>query len=249
MGHTREVRTFASEIKFLVDPARAAAVREWARTELAPDPHGAGPHGDEYVTSTVYFDTDQLDVFHRRGSFGRSKYRIRRYGAAAIVFLERKLREPSVLAKRRSVAPLAMLDALETEIRDRSWAGYWFHARLRARRLRAICQISYRRMARVVLSGDDLVRLTLDDMVTAQPSTAASFRNGEGVPALDGHQILELKFRHHTPALFKQLVQDLALTPEGVSKYRLGMAATGQVPAAREEPPPIAGSDAGALHA
>jgi hypothetical protein len=43
------------------------------------------------------------------------------------------------------------------------------------------------------------------------------------VPALPGQQILELKFRHHTPAVFKQLVEEFGLIPQRASKYRLGM--------------------------
>jgi hypothetical protein len=228
MADTREVRTFATEVKFLIDPAVAAAIRQWARRHLGPDPHGSGPCGDEYVTTSVYFDNDQLDVFHRRGSFGRSKYRIRRYGADEIVFLERKLREPTVLAKRRTMAPLTALDRLEAGPPAASWSGHWFHARLTARRLRPVCQVSYRRTARMAAAGGDFARLTLDDGLAAQPASRARFRDSPGVPVIDDRQILELKFRHGTPSLFKQLVEEFRLTPSPASKYRLGMAATGQ---------------------
>src|SRR5262245_30864964 len=112
MPHSREVRTHAYEIKFLVEAHVAGRIQAWARTHLNADPHGTGPFGDEYRTSSIYFDTDALDVFHRRGSYGRSKYRIRRYGDAETVFLERKLREPSVLAKRRTRTDLISLDQL-----------------------------------------------------------------------------------------------------------------------------------------
>ena len=37
--------------------------------------------------------------------------------------------------------------------------------------------------------------------------------------------ILELKFRSAAPALFKQLVDDLALTPRAASKYRCAVSA------------------------
>ena len=87
----------------------AVKIRHWARTHLDPDAHGLGPFGDEYRTTSVYFDTDAFDVFHRRGSFGRSKYRIRRYGDEETVFLERKMRQPAVLAKRRTSLSLAAL--------------------------------------------------------------------------------------------------------------------------------------------
>jgi hypothetical protein len=114
MPHSRDVRTHASEIKFVVSTELAARIRQWARTHLDPDPHGSGRFGDEYQTTSIYFDTGGLDVFHRRGSFGRSKYRIRRYGTAQVAFLERKMRQPSVLAKRRTLASLTALDRLGT---------------------------------------------------------------------------------------------------------------------------------------
>jgi hypothetical protein len=224
MVETREVRTFATEIKFVLDPDLAGRVREWARTNLVPDPHGAGQSKDEYRTTSVYFDTEQLDVFHRRGSFGRSKYRIRRYGGDQVVFLERKLREPAVLAKRRTMAPIAALDRLTSGDGPTSW----FQARLLARRLRPVCQVSYRRTARMLTTGASLVRLTLDEALTARPSSDARFSDEPGVAAIDGRQILELKYRYETPSIFKRLVEEFALTPEPASKYRLAMAATGQ---------------------
>jgi VTC domain len=241
MTDLREVRTFAAEIKFLVDPELAASIRRWSRIYLEPDPHGTGPSSDQYLTTSVYFDTEKLDVFHRRGSFGRSKYRIRRYGDEQVVFLERKLREPAVLAKRRTMAPLNALGRLSGGDPGPSWAGDWFQARLAARRLRPVCQVSYQRTARIALAGDHMVRLTLDEALAAQPSSGTGFSPEPGIPAIDGRQILELKFRYGTPSLFKRLVEEFALMPEAASKYRLGMAATGQAPT--ESPAAVADED------
>jgi hypothetical protein len=235
MSHSREIRTFATEVKFLVDPSVAGRIRDWARTHLEADPHGTGRFRDEYVTTSVYFDTPQFDVFHRHGSFGRSKYRIRRYGEADVVFLERKLREPTVLAKRRTATALADLERLDTDSAAESWPGRWFQARLAARRLQPVCQVAYRRTARLLRDSEDIVRLTLDDALSAQPLRSLRFRPGPGVPALPGQQILELKFRHHTPAIFKQLVEEFGLIPQRASKYRLGMAASGLAPAEATE--------------
>ena len=69
----RETRAFASEIKFLVPRSLGAGIREWARRHLDPDPHGSGPSADEYTISTIYLDTPEFDVFHKRRSYGRSK--------------------------------------------------------------------------------------------------------------------------------------------------------------------------------
>jgi len=59
---------------------------------------------DEYQTTSLYFDNASYDVFNRRGSFGRSKYRIRRYGEESSAFLERSSssRACSVRARTRT---------------------------------------------------------------------------------------------------------------------------------------------------
>ena len=239
MSHSREVRPHAYEIKFVVPAGLANEIRRWARLELAPDPHGGGSHGDEYRTTSLYLDTATLDVFHRRGSMGRSKYRIRRYGAAPQVFLERKMRQPTVLAKRRTIVPIASLSQLPllgsarssfdhrmTTI-DGGWSGRWFHRRIAARGLRPVCQVSYVRMARGIFSGSDTIRLTLDSELSARPALGYTFDRDPGEPMagpLDGGAtILELKYRGPAPALFKRLVEEFALVPQTASKYRMGM--------------------------
>ena len=169
MGHIRDIRLRASEIKFLVTADIASSIRIWARTFLEPDPHGAGPHRDEYQTTSVYFDTAGYDVFHRRGSFGRSRYRIRRYGEADSAFLERKMRGAIVLAKRRTATSIATLDRLANADVDPAWPGYWFHRRVIARRLRPVCQVSYHRMARSFVVDGAIARLTLDSELHARP--------------------------------------------------------------------------------
>jgi hypothetical protein len=225
MPHSREIRSHAYEIKFVVEPRVADRIQAWARTHLQPDPHGTGPFGDEYRTTSIYFDTDALDVFHRRGSYGRSKYRIRRYGEDDAVFLERKLREPSVLAKRRTRTALISLDRLAHAFGDDDWSGHWFRRRVAARQLRPVCQVTYQRMARTLAAaGSDHARLTLDVDLSAMRVHGAKFPSGTGVPVTAGRAILELKYRNSAPALFKQLVEGLALAPQTASKYRMGIA-------------------------
>jgi len=231
MAHNREVRPQAREVKFVVETHMAGMIRQWARTHLDPDPHGGGQHGDEYRTTSVYFDTDTFDVFHRRGSFGRSKYRIRRYGDDEMVFLERKMRQPAVLAKRRTILSLAALTRLTESVVGADWPGYWFHRRVTARRLRPVCQVVYSRMARGITRDGEQVRLTLDADLRALPARSARFpREVDVLPmaVLPGRLILELKYRGTPPAIFRQLVEEFALAPQAASKYRLGMIASGQ---------------------
>ena len=95
-----EQRFGAREIKFLVAPGRAAEIRIWARERMNPDPHAS--RGGTYRVTSLYFDTDKFDVFHGRGSYGRAKYRVRRYDDAPNVFVERKMRTASLVSKRRA---------------------------------------------------------------------------------------------------------------------------------------------------
>jgi len=225
---TRENREFASEIKFLITPLMADQIRSWARTRLGADPHGSGPTRDEYLITSLYFDTENFDVFHRRGSFGRSKYRIRRYGASEIVFLERKLRTRGLLAKRRSTVKIEDLAGLVPTELERGWPGYWFHRRLVGRRLRPVCQITYHRSARVVMTKLGLIRLTIDDQLRAVPVPQIAFDEATpGQPFLEGQTILELKFRYELPLVFKFLIEEFALSQQRLSKYRLAAAALG----------------------
>lgn len=236
MAETRETRAFASEIKFVIDAGLAERVRAWARQHLQADPHGRGVHGDEYRTTSLYFDTPALDVLNRRGSYGRAKYRIRRYADGDVVFLERKLRTPTLLAKRRTLVPLADLAWLDGaavggetgEVGD-AWLGRWMSRRLTARELTPVCQVAYHRMARGIDAAGGHARLTLDDALHATPANRVRFGADAGVPVLPGAYILELKFRAHLPAVFTRLVEEFRLVPQAASKYRLSMAALGRM--------------------
>ena len=217
--HSRENRELASEVKFVISPELGEQVRRWARARLQPDPYASREAGDGYRISSLYFDTPQFDVFHRRGSFGRSKYRVRRYGNGEVAFLERKLKTRGLLTKRRSVVRLKELTGLFKEERL-DWSGAWFQRRLQARNLSPVCQVSYRRTARVALTPFGPVRLTLDNDLATSPAERLAFDVGSSESILRDRTILELKFRYAMPVMFKYLVEEFALTPEPFSKYR-----------------------------
>jgi hypothetical protein len=226
----RENREFASELKFVVGRALAEQIRDWARARLSPDPNASNGSIDAYTITSLYFDTQHFDAFHRRGSFGRSKYRIRQYGASEIVFLERKLKTRGLLSKRRSVVKLDELKRLVHNKPERGWAGFWYHQRLLARRLNPVCRISYRRTARVAMTGYGPIRLTLDDDIRALGANEMVFDgDNAGMHILEDKIIIELKYRGEMPVLFKLLVEEFALNPQPVSKYRLAAVALGLV--------------------
>jgi hypothetical protein len=226
---------FTSEIKFVVDAATGGRIREWARARLAPDPHGAGPSADEYRVSSLYFDTAARDVFNRRGSYGRSKYRIRRYHDEPSVFLERKLRTGARLSKRRTTIDIGGLPLLAGERPLNGNATAWFLRRIAVRGLQPVCQVSYHRMAR--MTPDGLARVTLDRTMHGVATEAFSFDSRPVTPLLDGTMILELKYRQVLPAVFKQLVEEFSLQPQRSSKYRVAAGILGLVPTPREDAP------------
>lgn len=218
----------ASEIKFLVDSATAQRIRDWARIHLACDPNGAGPFADEYRTTSLYLDTEQFDVFHRRGSFGRAKYRIRRYGDAPTLFLERKMKTRGFLHKRRTQVEIETLNWLNlAEPAARDWRGYWFQRRLLTRQLRPVAEISYSRTARLALANDGPVRLTVDEAVQARTAEGLRFAMAPGVPTLGTQCVVEMKYVRTPPALLKRLLEEFSLQPNPVSKYRVSVEALG----------------------
>jgi hypothetical protein len=66
------------------------------------------------------------------------------------------------------------------------------------------------------------MRVTLDRDIRGILSDSWRLEPFEGgLPLLKGRVILELKFTEAAPLPFKQLMNDLRLTPQSVSKYRL----------------------------
>ena len=192
--HLRESRVHAREIKFVVDAARGPEVQAWMRANLAPDEFGSGPEHDQFETSSLYFETAEFDVYHRRGSYGNSKYRIRRYGGSPIMFLERKFRTDRVLIKRRTTAVLEDFARLDGNQPDPTWYGYWFHRRLVARQLKPLVQVSYVRTARLGHSEHGKARMTIDFDLRVLPLPDKAFLPGVGLPLLEGQNIIEVKY-------------------------------------------------------
>lgn len=223
---SRETRIRAAEIKFLVDPVLGNKVRDWARANLDPDPHGKGSTRDQYGITSVYFDTGNLDVFFRRRSFGRCKFRARRYGDSDAVFLERKLTRPGLVTKRRTLVPIEVASHnLNGSVSERGWPGEWFERRLKVRQLVPISQVSYTRTARVIpAENGGMHRLTLDEDIRVVPADSLAFAAGTGAPVLADQVILEMKYSRGFPEAFQRLIDEFALVPESASKYRLGLA-------------------------
>jgi hypothetical protein len=234
----RENREFASEIKFVITPRTAQQLRGWASAHLIPDPHCSDERGDGYDIDSLYFDTERFDVFHKRGSYGRSKYRIRRYGCGNLIFLERKLKTRGLVSKRRTEMLLSDLSRFSNCPPMEEGESSWFERRLAARQLKPICQIGYRRTARVLMTRNGAIRLTIDEDLRARLVEDLEFApRAEGSVILNEHAILELKYRLEMPVIFKLLIEEFALNARCFSKYRQTVTELGVVKEMAQDSP------------
>jgi VTC domain len=227
LGNDHDVPAF--ELKFQLHEEQARQVAEWARQHLNLDPHALPELGNAYRVHGLYLDTSALDVFHRSPGYKRKKYRLRRYGSNAMLFLEQKRKSGGRVAKRRIEVEEAELDRLREIPTDLDWPGGWFHRRLSARKLQPSCFISYQRQAYFGQNPEGPLRLTLDRNLYSRNAERWTVEEViDGMAMLPDRVLLELKYRRNLPAVFKALMQDVGLTPSPVSKYRLAIHALGR---------------------
>ncbi len=243
-----ERRDGVHELKFPVPAPLIEPTLDWMRSELRADPHGGGEAADTYLVQSLYLDTPDFDVFHRRGSYGRAKFRIRRYGEAPFVFLERKLKRAGIVRKRRLAVEPTQLDHLASRANGQVWPGAWFHHRLALRQLAPVVEMNYLRVARLGADASGPFRVTLDRQLRATRATGFSVPHPlPGDDLLAGNALLEVKFDQDLPATARRFIEKTRLAVAGFSKYRTGVRAAGWVPAdapvteEEDEPEPIAG--------
>ena len=218
------------EIKFLLGSATADLVTEWARVHMARDPVAACDERELYPVHSVYLDTPTLGVFGRAGALRTRKYRLRRYGNEDTIWLERKAKVRGRVKKRRTAISEQELACLYGETPPAHWPGQWFRRRVQLRQLQPACSVTYERFARVGLTPEGPIRLTLDRAIGGiglKDSDLSGWEVPRGSLAelqrLSGLCILELKYPMSLPALFKVVMSDFALQPLKVSKFRTCM--------------------------
>ncbi|QDU02146.1 VTC domain protein [Gimesia chilikensis] len=216
------------ELKFLVTPEVSRQVRNWAREEMDPDPHCTPAIGDSYAINTLYLDTPSLDIFHKTRSGGTTKYRLRRYAAESVIWLETKSKRNNVVQKSRTSIPASQLAWLQQSLPTvENWPGDWFRKRIQQRGLKPSALVHYQRFARVAPNQNQTIRLTIDNRLAGQKS------NHWNIPAQPtdrselclGGEIIELKFHDILPPLFKRLLLEIPLISTGFSKYRTAVSA------------------------
>ena len=245
-GETRADAPAAYELKFLLPEETARAVADRVSSRLAADPYADPALGGAYRTTSLYTDTPRFDVLRRTGDYASSKYRVRQYGAAGPVFLERKDKDGNRVRKCRATVPADDLAVLARRHAPADWVGGWFRDQVAERELVPVCRISYERVAFMGVADCGAVRVTFDRNIRGEAADGWEVRAVGGVPELlPGLVVCEFKFRVALPAMLKEVVEALALTPATVSKYRRFARAAGFAGAdAVESAIPVVGGSA-----
>jgi len=226
------------ELKYCVDPLQADQIRSWAMEHLQGDENCDPAIGNGYLVSTLYLDTPELDIFHRRGDVITGKHRIRRYGNETSLWLERKCKSNQVVRKQRCVVDEQLIAAVADLPRDSDASAtvgavpptaIWFRDRIGKLQLAPTVAVQYLRFARVGTSSRGAVRLTIDQAICGTRADGWLVPSGlaDGAALLPDSQILELKFTEHLPAIFKSLLYEFRLRGTSFSKYRTSVEMNG----------------------
>lgn len=224
------------ELKYVIDEPQVQAIHQWARQRLGVDPHCSPELVDSYDVHTLYLDTPQLDVYHRSGTAGATKHRIRRYGNDGTLWLECKRKKQNVVRKNRIAVPECEVwnrIVVGTASAGQAWCGDWFVERIARRQLEPALEVHYRRFARMARCEAGSVRLTIDSQLQTN-----QVNGWQGAPLLNRSlptdrrnlapvHILELKFNNHMPHSFKELLTEFPLALSGFSKYRAAISTCG----------------------
>lgn len=227
------------EFKFLVPDALLDLLRRRLAPFVEEDRYAHLRAEHQYTVRSVYFDTHDFRDFHQKidGLEFRKKVRIRGYNQAAtdsLVFLEVKRKYGQFIAKNRAPVPWASLTCM---LEDRDIERYVqvrpgfatgrqdahsFFYQIIAGGLRPAILISYEREAYFV-AFDRRVRITFDKNIRYYPaSTPAVLFEEERLTTLYKHHfILELKFHDSLPEWLRDLIRDLGLQRQALSKYVL----------------------------
>jgi hypothetical protein len=230
-GPTGEVDSAtAYEVKFLLTEEQVREIVHRVDGKLSLDPFADAMLGNAYLTTSIYTDTPNFDVYHRAEGHKRDKFRLRRYGVNGPVFVEQKTKNGEKVRKHRSKIDRREVGDLAASQLNGEWAGEWFHSRLIEKQLRPVCHVAYMRVAYLGLIEGGTVRLTFDRNIRGMLAEKWELETvAEAAPLLSNLIVCEFKFRNVMPALLRGIVADLNLAPSPFSKYRNFMQSTGLV--------------------
>ena len=219
------------ELKYLVDTRTQAQLEPLVGSRLVRGEH-VGEDGS-YPVLSQYFDGPDLPFYLDKvaGVESRVKFRMRTYGwkfdSSALWFLEIKRKENACVSKTRVPIPPGEVDPADPrtwDALDEATLGPFVAAR-DLLYLQPAAQVWYQRAVYQSPAGD--LRVTWDTSSRAL-YPGESMRRGLLYDPLravfpDHLAVLEIKTAQTIPRWLAQIIRQVSLTPQAVSKYVLAM--------------------------
>jgi hypothetical protein len=219
------------EAKYLINELMAQTIRDHIRPFVQAD-----GHGQEYPVTSIYLDSDNLDLYLSsvRGEERRYKLRIRTYtaGGEETCFFEVKHRHNQIIRKERAVVYNAYVDRLlqgeaprpEMLVNpDGDMKNLLSFCRIRDA-LDASPRVVVRYMREAFLGrADEPLRITFDRDLMGLPSgrfdpegwlRSPHWNDGVGPPI-----VMEVKFTDTYPCWVGDMIQRFDLLRESFAKY------------------------------
>jgi len=213
----------AYEMKFSISTDEVEPLKAWAAEHMQLDPH-ADPV-DGYEITSLYYDTPDFAVFHRKPGYDVHKYRLRRYGRDDAIELERKSKKDGRIWKSRDTMALGDLNRPSEH-----WPVGWFPRDLSEHQFRPVCVATYRRLAFLGDSETGGIRLTFDTSAFGRATDRLDLEPVHvGLPLVTDGVIVEFKYLNSLPSLFRNAISSFRLKSTGVSKFRRCLRAAGLV--------------------
>jgi len=226
------------EFKYILSAEKRKAVEGDLLYFLDYDPFVAERPEHRYFVRSLYYDDPSYSAFHDKidGLKSRYKFRLRTYSPelseTVPVFLEIKGRHNNLVYKHRTPVELGVN---RKTLRGKSLTGNLlthaagslvrdqFEYDCYRKSIEPIALIDYQRRP-YVSKYDPNFRITFDEQLRAT-QTGSLYPSGKAAPRriLAGYTIVEVKFRHHLPAWFHQVIQAHELKRVSISKIVSGM--------------------------
>ena len=231
------------ELKYIVEERVALGIRDWVRSYLDLDEHGATRPNLSYPVHSIYLDSPDLKLYQAtvNGDKNRFKLRLRFYENRpdAPVFLEIKRRMNNSISKQRSrvradvvgsllAGHLPEPDHLVSQEPKQLVALQRFCQLANELRAQPRTHVAYLREA-WISREDNSVRVTMDREVMTETDPVARLVPEMTNPVLvfGDRVVLELKFTGRFPDWFKELVRIFCLMQCGAAKYADGVTRLG----------------------
>ncbi len=215
---------YRHEIKHIITPADAAAIRTNLSAVARLDPN-AVRSGGRYLVRSLYFDDPWDTALHEKldGVNQRKKYRIRYYNDDfSYIVLECKIKRDGVGVKPQEV--LSLEETRRILSGDIAWMAESgrplltvLYVDMKLRCLRPKVVVEYKRVPYVYAPGN--VRVTIDwNIRTAKPD---QFLEPQGLtlPIGEDVMLLEVKWDEYLPSIIRQAVALKNRQGSAFSKY------------------------------